>query len=59
MIRGSTFTTNGPHSIAEFRAEYPRIKTGKGSIKFKATNVVPVPALEKVITHALEGGKQN
>ena len=56
--QGVSVYTNGPHNIAEFKAEHPRIKTGKGSINFKVTDEVPVPALEKVITHAIEGGKQ-
>jgi uncharacterized protein YdhG (YjbR/CyaY superfamily) len=54
---GVSIYTNGPHHIAEFKAQYPRIKTGKGSINFKITDEVPVPALEKVISHAMEGRK--
>lgn len=55
---GVSLYTNGPHHIAEFKAEYPGIKTGKGSINFKVTDMVPVPALQKVITHAIEHSKR-
>jgi len=37
---------------------YPSIKTGKGSINFKVTDVVPMAALKKVIRHAMEQPKQ-
>jgi uncharacterized protein YdhG (YjbR/CyaY superfamily) len=55
---GVSVYTNGAHNIAEFRAEHPGFKTGKGSINFKVRDEVPVPALEKVFTHAMEGRKQ-
>jgi uncharacterized protein YdhG (YjbR/CyaY superfamily) len=41
--------TNGAHHIAEFKAKYPVIKTGKGCINFKVTDPFPVAAIKKVI----------
>jgi uncharacterized protein YdhG (YjbR/CyaY superfamily) len=55
---GVSVYTNGPHNISEFKAEFPHIKTGKGSINFKVTDALPKPALEKVITHAMEGRRE-
>ena len=55
---GVSLYTNGAHHIAEFKAKYPAIKTGKGSINFKITDVVPVAALKRVIRHAIEQPKQ-
>jgi uncharacterized protein YdhG (YjbR/CyaY superfamily) len=46
--------TNGAHHIADFKARYPRIKTGTGCINLKVTDQLPVAALKKVITHAIE-----
>jgi uncharacterized protein YdhG (YjbR/CyaY superfamily) len=54
---GVSLYTNGPHHIAEFKAEYPAVKTGKGCINLKATDVPPVAALKKVIRHAMERPK--
>ncbi|MGH9941036.1 MAG: iron chaperone [Pyrinomonadaceae bacterium] len=54
---GVSLYTNGLHHIAEFKAKYPAIKTGKGSINFKASDVVPVAALKKVIRRAIEHPK--
>jgi uncharacterized protein YdhG (YjbR/CyaY superfamily) len=51
---GISLYTNGPQHIADFKAAYPKIKTGKGSINFRTTDEVPVPALKKVIRHAME-----
>ncbi len=55
--QGVSLYTNGPHNIAEFKAQHPAIKTGKGSINFKVKDVVPVAALERVIRHAVEQPK--
>ena len=44
----------GVQPMAEFKAEHPHIKTGKGSINFKVTDVVPQPAVQKVITQCME-----
>lgn len=54
---GVSLYTNGLHHLAEFKAKYPNIKTGKGSIKFAATEKLPVTALKKVIKHAIEHPK--
>ena len=50
--------TNGKHNIAEFKAKYPKMKTGTGCISFKDTDPVPVTALKKVIKHAIEHPNQ-
>ena len=55
---GVSVYTNGPHHLAEFKAQYPHIKTGKGCINLKITDEVPIPALQKVITHAIKHSKQ-
>jgi hypothetical protein len=44
---GVSVCTNDPHHVAEFKAEYPEIKTGKGSINFKLTDEVRAAALNK------------
>jgi uncharacterized protein YdhG (YjbR/CyaY superfamily) len=49
--------TNGAHHIGEFKAKYPRIKTGTGCINLKVTDEFPVAALKKVIRHAIEHPK--
>lgn len=54
---GVSLYTNGPDHIAEFKEKYPAIKSGKGSINFRVSDVVPVPALKKVIRHAIELAK--
>ena len=55
--RGVSLYSGHPHLIDEFRAEHPDIKTGRGSINLKVTDEVPVPALKKVIKHAIEHPK--
>jgi uncharacterized protein YdhG (YjbR/CyaY superfamily) len=52
-----TLYTNSAHHIAEFKAEYPAIKTGKACINFKVTDPVPSTALKKVVRHAIEQTK--
>jgi uncharacterized protein YdhG (YjbR/CyaY superfamily) len=52
--KGVSLYTNGPHNIAQFKAAYPDIKTGKGSINFKVADELPVAALEQVVRHAVE-----
>ena len=49
--------TNGAHHIADFKARYPRIKTGAGCINLKVIDEFPVSALRKVIRHAMEHPK--
>jgi uncharacterized protein YdhG (YjbR/CyaY superfamily) len=55
---GVSLYTNGLHHIAEFKASYPAIKTGKGSINFKVSDAVPAAALKRVIRHAMEHPKE-
>jgi len=52
---GVSLYTNGPHNLADFKAEQPRIKTGKGSINFIAGEPLPLASVEKVIRHAMAG----
>jgi hypothetical protein len=52
---GVSLHTNGRHNIAEFKAAYPRVKTGTGTINLKLTDDVPEEALEWVIRRAMEG----
>ena len=54
---GVSLYTNGAHHIAEFKAKYPAIKTGKGSITLRLEEVVPVAALKKVVKHAIDYSK--
>ena len=52
----SLYTCVAQH-IAEFKQQYPKIKTGKGCINFRGSDPVPVTALRKVIRHAFEHRK--
>lgn len=49
--------TCGAHHLVAFRDKYPRIKTGKGCINFKATDRIPMQAVKTVIKHAIEQSK--
>ena len=49
--------TCGAHHLVEFKRKHKKIKTGKGSINFKPTDVVPVGAVKNVIRHAIEHPK--
>jgi uncharacterized protein YdhG (YjbR/CyaY superfamily) len=39
--------------LTEFKAKYPKIKTGKGSINLKLTDEIPWEYIEQLIKHAL------
>ena len=56
---GVSLYTNGPQHIAEFKAKYPAIKTGKGSINFRVSDKVPEAAVKRVIKHAIEPPKKS
>ena len=56
---GVSFFPFGGKYLDEFRAKYPAIKTGKGTINFKLTDKIPVAALKKVIKHSIEHPKPN
>ena len=49
--------TCGAHHLAEFKKKHPDIKTGKGCINLKITDSLPVEAVKRVITHAIEHPK--
>ncbi|MCU7845656.1 MAG: DUF1801 domain-containing protein [Candidatus Thiodiazotropha sp. (ex Monitilora ramsayi)] len=49
--------TCGAHHLVEFKALYPKIKTGKGCINFKPGDALPAKALRQVIRHAMERSK--
>ena len=54
---GISFFPFGGKYLDEFRAKYPAIKTGKGTINFKLTDKIPVGALKKIIKLAIEQPK--
>jgi len=43
--------------LADFKAKYPAIKTGKGSINFRVTDAIPMAALKRIIEQAMERSK--
>ena len=49
--------TCGEHHIASFRDKYPTISTGKGCIRFRDKDNLPVNALKQVIRHAMQQPK--
>ena len=49
--------TCGAHHLAELKRKCPNIKTSKGCINFKVTDVVPLAAVKDVIKHAVEHQK--
>ena len=51
--QGATVYTQCIARIAEFHANYPKIKTGKGCINFKLTDDIPWAELEDVIHVAM------
>ncbi len=51
---GVSIYTNNTDHIAQFKARYPTVKTGKASINFKMTDGIPIDAVESVIKHAME-----
>ncbi|MBN1785556.1 MAG: DUF1801 domain-containing protein [Candidatus Methanofastidiosa archaeon] len=50
---GVSLYTDGPENISAFKALHPSIRTGKGSIKFRKGEVVPLSDLKNVIVHAM------
>ena len=51
---GVSFYPFGGDYLDGFRAEYPEIKTSKGTINFKVSEKVPVAALKRLIREAIE-----
>jgi uncharacterized protein YdhG (YjbR/CyaY superfamily) len=51
---GVSFYPFGGDYLDAFRAEYPDIKTSKGTINFKVSEKVPVGALKRLIREAVE-----
>ena len=49
--------TCGSHHIAEFRKQYPRMKTGKGCINFKPNDPLPLRGVQAVVRHAMNNPK--
>lgn len=45
--------TCGEHHITAFREKHPSISTGKGCIRFRDKDELPVTALQQVIRHAM------
>ena len=52
--RGVSLYTNGPSHIADFKTRHPAIQTGKACLNFKITDDFSLPALKKVIRHAVQ-----
>ena len=50
--------TCGEHHIAAFRKKHPEISTGKGCIRFRDSDPIPLAALKQVIRHAMRQTKQ-
>ena len=42
------------NSFADFKAKYPKIKAGKGSINFKLTDAVPWKDVQQIIHQAMQ-----
>ena len=51
---GVSFYPFGGDYLDAFRAAYPAVKTGKGTINFKVSEKVPVAALKKIIRESIE-----
>ena len=49
--------TCGYHHIEKFKVKYPKINTGKGCIRFKDKDPLPLKDLQMVIKHAIEHPK--
>ncbi len=49
--------TCGAQHIADFKQQYPSIRTGKGCINLSRKDPVPLEALSQVIIHAIEHPK--
>ncbi|MEX0289390.1 MAG: iron chaperone [Flavobacteriaceae bacterium] len=45
--------TCGYHHISEFKEKYPKIKTGKGCINFKDSDLLPLDEIRQVVRHAI------
>jgi uncharacterized protein YdhG (YjbR/CyaY superfamily) len=52
--KGVALYTNGPQHILEFKKSHPAIKAKKNSIEFSLTDDIPIPDVQKVISHAME-----
>ena len=46
--------TCGSHHIEQFKKKYPRINTGKGCIRFKDRDTLPLSDLQAVVKHAMK-----
>ena len=49
--------TCGEHHLTAFREKHPAISTGKGCIRFRDKDELPVTALKQVIRHAMRQPK--
>jgi len=52
----SLYTCGGPW-MQVFQAKHPKIKTGKGCLRFTATSLIPEEDLIELVQAALEGGR--
>ena len=46
--------TCGYHHIEKFKVKHPKINTGKGCIRFKDRDPLPLKDLQSVVKHAIE-----
>ena len=49
--------TCGYHHIEKFKKKHPRINAGKGCIRFKDNDALPLSDLKSVVRHAIEHPK--
>jgi uncharacterized protein YdhG (YjbR/CyaY superfamily) len=49
-----TLYTDSPSHIADFKSKYPKVKTGKACINFRAVDPVPAAEIKRVIRNAIE-----
>ena len=49
--------TCGAHHLVLFKEKHPEIKTGKGCINLKPSDLLPIEDLQQVIRHAMENDK--
>ena len=52
-----SFYTCGYHHIEKFKVKHPKINTGKGCIRFKDRDPLPLAELQLVVKHAIEHPK--
>ncbi len=49
--------TCGAHHLERFKADYPKIKTGKGCINCRSKEPIPLVGVKQVVRHAMSQPK--